>query len=179
MTKPLFLTGYRGTGKTTVAKLIARKLGWEWVDADDALEQAAGKTIAAIFADEGEPAFRDLEEKIVAQLCQRGKTVIALGGGAVLRETTRGRLREAGPIVWLTATAETLASRIAGDASTEDRRPNLTNLPAREEIRRLLAEREPLYRECATFTQDTEARSPDEIASEIVQQLGAISTESE
>lgn len=174
LSKPLFLTGYRGTGKTTIAKLIAKRLGWAWADADDAIEQAAGKTITAIFAEEGEPAFRDLEEKIVAELCQQGKTVIALGGGAVLRKTTRGRLQEAGPIIWLTASAETLASRIACDATTDERRPNLTNLPALEEIHRLLAEREPLYRKCATFTQDTEARSPDEITTEILERLESI-----
>ena len=169
--QPLFLTGYRGTGKTTVAKLVAQNRGWDWVDADDEIVRAAGKTIVAIFADDGEQAFRDIEEKVVVELCQRERTVVALGGGAVLRKANRQRIGKAGPVVWLTATAQTLASRIGGDATTGDRRPNLTNLPALEEIHRLLTEREPLYRECATFTVDTETRSPDEIATEIVDRI--------
>ncbi len=167
--KSLFLTGYRGTGKTTVAKIVADRLGWQWVDVDDQIEQAEGTTIAAIFAEKGEAAFRDLEEQVVAEICLQEKRIVALGGGAVLRDSTRQRLHEAGPVVWLTASAEVLARRIAGDATTSQRRPDLTKLSPLDEIRHLLAEREPLYRECATVTVNTEAHSPEEIAEEIVE----------
>ena len=86
---PIFLIGYRGTGKTSVARELAGQLGYDWVDADDVVEQQAGKTIAAIFADEGEAAFRDWEARVVAALSRKRRTVVALGGGAVLREENR------------------------------------------------------------------------------------------
>lgn len=163
----LFLIGYRGCGKSTVGRLLAERLGWESIDSDDVAEAEAGKSIAAIFAGDGEPAFRDLEERVVAELCRREHAVVALGGGAVLREATRKRLAAAGPVVWLTAPAETLARRIAGDRSTAARRPSLTGLSGLDEVRRVLAEREPIYAECATVSLDAEARSPAELAGEI------------
>ena len=78
------LIGYRGSGKTAVAQLAALKLGWDWVDADVEIELRAAKSIAAIFADAGEPAFRDLEQAVLGELLQRDKCVMALGGGVVL-----------------------------------------------------------------------------------------------
>ena len=84
--RPIALIGYRGTGKTTVAQLLARRLGWDWVDADVEVELRAGKSIAAIFADDGEPAFRDLEAQVVAELCSRERTVFASAAGPILRE---------------------------------------------------------------------------------------------
>ncbi len=173
----VFLMGYRGCGKSTVARLLAERLGWDTIDSDDEIERQSGKSIAAMFAEEGEPAFRDLEERVVAALCERQQTVVALGGGAVLREATRARLRDAGPVVWLTASAETLASRIAGDETTAERRPSLTGQGALggagglEEVRRVLADREPIYRECATVTIDADGRLPEAIADEIVGRL--------
>lgn len=163
----VFLIGYRGCGKSTVGRLLAERLGWESIDSDDVVEAEAGKAIAEIFADEGEPAFRELEERVVAELAARERTVVSLGGGAVLRGTTRQRLAAAGPVFWLTAPAETLAARIAGDATTGDRRPSLTGLSGLAEVERVLTEREPIYRECATVAIDADGRPPDEIADEI------------
>jgi shikimate kinase len=166
-TRPIALIGYRGTGKTSVAQLLARRCGWDWVDADVEVELRAGKSIAAIFADNGEGAFRDLEAKVVAELCERERTVLALGGGAILRETSRQLLDRCQAVVWLRASAETLAKRIDRDPSTAERRPNLTNHGGRTEIAALLAEREPFYRGCATLEVDTENKEPAEIADEI------------
>lgn len=163
----VFLIGYRGCGKSTVGRLLAQRLGWASVDSDDVVEEQAGKAIAAIFADDGEPAFRDLEERVVAELCERNDTVVSLGGGAVLRPATRERLKAAGPAFWLTASAETLAARIASDLTSGDRRPRLTGLSGLAEVERVLAEREPIYRECATVAIDAEGRSAEVIASEI------------
>lgn len=163
----ILLIGYRGCGKTTVGRLLAQRLGWESIDSDDAVEAQAGKAIAAIFADEGEPAFRDLEERVVADLAGRERAVVSLGGGAVLREATRERLAAAGPVVWLTAPAEVLAQRIAADASSGDRRPSLTGLSGLEEVERVLAEREPIYQECATVAVEADGRTPKAIAEEI------------
>src|SRR5262245_33924261 len=100
---PIFLIGYRGTGKTTVAAELASRLKCEWIDADDEIERRAGKSVAAIFADGGEATFRDLEALVVTQLCQRPNTVIALGGGAVLRDDSRAAICAAGPVVRLKA----------------------------------------------------------------------------
>jgi shikimate kinase len=167
----LFLIGYRGCGKTTVAARLADRLGWPAVDADVELERRAGKSIRQIFADEGERAFRDLESAIVASLAAGDRQVIALGGGAVLREENRQALAGRGPVVWLTASPQTLWRRISADATTTDRRPNLTAAGGLEEIRRLLAERAPLYAAAATLVVDAENRSADEIADDIAARL--------
>ena len=169
----VFLVGYRGSGKTTVGRLLAERLGWAFIDSDDEVEEAAGKPIAAVFAEDGEPAFRDLEERVVASLCARERTVVSLGGGAVLREATRRRIAAAGPVVWLTAPAETLAARIAGDASSEARRPSLTGAAPADEVRAVLAQREPIYRECATVCIDAAGRAPEAIAAEVAARLSA------
>jgi shikimate kinase len=95
------LIGYRATGKTTLARLLAQRLGWEWIDADVEIERRAGKSIARVFAEEGEPAFRDLEAQTIADLCLRSNLVVAAGGGAPLRLASRQAMRDAGPVVWL------------------------------------------------------------------------------
>ena len=163
----VFLIGYRGTGKTAVAQRLALALGWEWVDADVEIELCAEKSIAEMFAQDGEAAFRDLEESIVARLCQRTSQVVALGGGAVLRLATRERIRQAGLVVWLTATPPTIAARLAADATTTTRRPNLTPQGGLAEIEQVLRERSPIYQACADLTIDTESRSPQQVADEI------------
>jgi len=165
------LIGYRGTGKTTVAQLLGLALGWNWIDADVEIEMRAGRSIAAIFAEQGEPAFRDLESAVIAELVERERILIAAGGGVVARPENRQAIRQASHVVWLTATVQSLVERIAADATTAARRPSLTSLGAESEIRRLLAEREPWYRECATLTVDTTDRTPAEIAAEIIDRL--------
>jgi shikimate kinase len=170
-TAPIFLIGYRGTGKTTVGRLLAERLNCKSIDADDEIERRAGKSIAAIFADDGEAAFRDLEAAVMAQLCQRTQLIVAPGGGAVLREATRDAMRAAGPVVWLTASVDAIVSRLAEDAVTGSRRPNLTAAGGRAEIEAVLAARTPIYRACATFVVDTEGKSPAAVADEIIARL--------
>lgn len=167
---PIFLVGYRGTGKTTVARLVARRLSRESIDADAEIERRAGKLIAAIFADEGEPAFREIEAAVVRDLAKT-RLVVSTGGGAILREANRQAMQAAGPIVWLTASVDTIAKRIAADAATARLRPNLTAIGGRAEIEAILAQRTPIYAACATFVVDTEGKSPAAVADEIVAQL--------
>jgi shikimate kinase len=169
--QPIFLIGYRGTGKTTVARLLAERLGWRAIDADDEIEHRAGKPIAAIFAGEGEGAFRDLEAQVVAELAGRTQVIIAPGGGAVLRQSTREAMQAAGPIFWLTASVDTIAARLAADDATESRRPPLTAAGGRDEIEAVLAQRSPIYQACATFVVDTEGGTPAEVAEEILARL--------
>ncbi|HEX3315205.1 MAG TPA: shikimate kinase, partial [Gemmataceae bacterium] len=150
----IFLIGYRGTGKSTVARLLAAKLGFEAIDADHELERRAGKTIRRIFAEDGEPRFRDLESTQLAEFGQRENVVIATGGGVVLRPENRAILK-AGRVVWLTASAAVLWRRMCGDESTRERRPDLAQ-GGLAEVEELLRVREPLYRECAEMTVDAE-----------------------
>jgi shikimate kinase len=163
----IYLIGYRGSGKTTVARHLATMLWWNWLDADPHLERQAGRTIREIFAAEGEQGFRDLESRVVADLSLYSQLVIALGGGAVLREENRARIKASGKCVWLKASPELLWSRIEADPTTSERRPNLTSQGGIEEVRRLLAERTPLYEECADLTVETDGRSPFAIATTI------------
>ena len=164
----VFLIGYRGSGKSTVAAALSQRLGWPWIDADEQLERRAGKTIKQIFDEEGEQAFRDLEAAVVDDLARRNRHIIALGGGAVVREQNRQALGGRGPIVWLKASPEALLARVQTDATTVARRPNLTSHGGLDEIRKLLSDRIPIYESCADLAIDTENKSPTEIAREIV-----------
>jgi len=164
----LFLIGYRGSGKTTVAAALAERLGWPWIDADQELELRAAKSIKEIFATGGEQAFRELEARVVADLSKLDRHVIALGGGAVLREDNRRTVNGRGKLIWLDASPELLYKRISGDPTTAARRPNLTSQGGIEEIRSLLAQRKPVYSSVADHTVQVEGKSPSEIADMII-----------
>jgi len=163
----LFLIGYRGSGKTTVGRIVADRLGWDFVDADAALEERYGRTIRDIFAIEGEAGFRDKESEILAELCTRTETLIATGGGIVLREENRKLLKRHGCVAWLTADPATLLDRIQADRTTAERRPNLAG-GGLAEIEQLLAVREPLYLACADFVVPVGALSPERAADAIL-----------
>lgn len=167
----LTLIGYRGTGKTTIAPLLAARLGWDWIDVDIEIERRTGRTISEIFASEGEPGFRAREAGILAELLLQKTLVIAAGGGAILNPQTRESIRHSGPAVWLTASLETIAQRILMDSTTHSRRPSLTGTDSRTEIEFLLAARAPMYAETARVTVDTEGRTPESIVDEIVLSL--------
>ncbi|MBX3415613.1 MAG: shikimate kinase [Pirellulales bacterium] len=167
----LALVGYRGTGKTTVARLLAERLGWPAYDSDDEIERAAHRSIAEIFAADGEPTFRQMEMATIARLCQLERAVLSVGGGSVLRAENRAAMRADGRVVWLQASAATLLARIEQDATTNARRPNLTARGGLDEIVQLLAAREPLYRQTAHLVVDTEGKEPATVADEIVARL--------
>jgi shikimate kinase len=169
---PVFLIGLRGTGKTTVARILGLRLGWDWVDADVEVELRAGKSIKAIFADNGEPAFRDLEGVVLADLVRRRRTIAACGGGVIIRAPHRELLAAQPRVVWLRGVPEVLHERIQADQSTAARRPSLTPFSALDEIRRLAAEREPWYRSCAKFELDAGRLTPDECADGIIAEFG-------
>jgi shikimate kinase len=165
----LSLVGYRGTGKTTVGRLVAARLALPFVDADHELERRAGRSIASIFAEQGEPSFRDLEQAVLEDLSTRSGLVLATGGGAILREPNRAALKRLGPVVWLTAPVEILARRLQGDRAS---RPPLTAAGTLAEIAAVLEVRTPLYREVADLVIDTKGRSPRRVADLILAQLG-------
>ncbi len=167
----IILIGYRATGKTTLAKLLAQRLECDWIDADVEIERRAGKSIARIFAEDGEPAFRDIEAQVIADLCQRDGLVLAAGGGAPLREESRRKMRESGTVVWLDAAPQTVQARMAGDATTAGRRPDLTDKGGLEEIIELMTGREQIYRESGHLRVDTEGKTPEQIGDEIIAHL--------
>lgn len=166
----VFLIGYRGTGKTTVAQLLAEALGWQWCDADEVLEQRYGRTIRAICTDEGESGFRDKEAAVLEELCQRRACVIATGGGVVLRPENRERICSAGYVVWLTADRQTTWERLQRDPATPERRPPLA-IGGLEEVEESLRARASLYRLCAHLMVDTSGRSPRDVADDILRSL--------
>ena len=164
----VLLIGPRGSGKTTAGRALAGRLGWAFADADDHVEAAAGMTIAAIFAAEGEPAFRDREAAALAELCGRTGHVIATGGGAVLRPANRLLLRRSGFVVWLDVSPEAAWQRLQADPLTAARRPNLTASGGLDEVRALIAARESLYRETAHLRLPADDLSPDAAAAAIL-----------
>jgi shikimate kinase len=162
------LIGYRGTGKTTVAPPLARRLCFEAIDADAEIERRAGRTIREIFEAEGELGFRARERELLAELLGRDRLVIAAGGGAVTDPDTRTRMKTSGPVVWLRAKVETIERQIATDPATAQRRPNLTAEGGRREIESLMAIREPVYRQTANITIDVDGRTVDDIVDEVL-----------
>lgn len=162
----LYLIGYRGSGKSTIAKRLSERLGLPWLDTDALIEQAAGCTIREIFEREGESGFRDREQSVIEELTSSASTcpnIVALGGGAILRAANREAIARSGRRIWLTASPQVLHSRIQGDQSTINRRPALSKLNDYEEVVAILGQREPLYRQVAQKTVDTEALSAEAI----------------
>ena len=163
----LYLIGYRGCGKSTVAKILSEMLGWSVVDADEEIETLAGTSISQIFESEQEAGFRRRESLVIESLAKRRQTVIALGGGAVLAECNRERIAESGKAVWLKISAETSWERISGDEKSVSQRPNLTQTGGIEEIEQMLAIRTPIYQSCADLVVEADSRTPSEIAAVI------------
>ena len=170
----IVLIGLRGSGKTTVGRRLARRTGRPFADTDARVAATAGRTVAEIFAAEGEAGFRRRESAALGEVLAEagGRSVVATGGGAVLASGNREMMR-GHDVVYLRADADTLAARVAADPTTAANRPVLTDAgdPV-EEVRRLLAAREPIYREVATVEIDAGRRTPGEIARMVVRALG-------
>jgi shikimate kinase len=171
----IFLVGPRGSGKTTVARLLAGRLGWTAVDADLVLEERAGRAVGEVFAAEGEAGFRRREAGVLAELAGCTEHVVATGGGAVLQPDNRALLRR-GWVVWLTADPDTLWARVQADGTTARRRPSLTGLGGREEVAAVALAREPLYRSAADLVVDTAGRSPEDVAAAVLAAWEALPT---
>jgi shikimate kinase len=167
----LVLIGLRGSGKTTVAWLLAQRLGWPWFDSDLEIERRAGKSIAQIFSEDGEPAFRELECTVVRELVTRSRAVLALGGGAVVRSESRQSLEHGCHVVWLQAPPELLWQRMQKDHATAQRRPPLSSAGGITEIIATLESRREVYEACANSIVQTEGRSPEEIAEAILREV--------
>ena len=177
------LTGFMGGGKTTVGRLLADALGCPFMDLDDLVVKKAGKSIPDIFAQDGEPAFRELEAQVLRKTVEKyaeSTAVLALGGGAVLAPASAALLQDKTVCIYLRATLDTLLARLEGETAG---RPLLQEIPDqvgddggsvvmpgpdRASVSARLASREPLYEKTAHVIVDTDGLSPDEVADEII-----------
>jgi len=157
------LIGFMGTGKSSVGQLVAAQLHFTFLDTDHVIEARAGKTISDIFAQDGEPAFRALEKKIVDELVTRKKTVISTGGGLPANPDNFASLKTHSLIVCLWASPEKIWERVR----SQSHRPLLNEADPLAKIRRLLAEREPYYRQ-ADVLLNTEMRALKDVAQQVI-----------
>ena len=148
----IFLVGLMGAGKTSVGKVLARRLGKAFYDCDHEIERATGVKVPVIFDIEGEAGFRAREARVLAELVTRTDIVLATGGGAVTRESSRRCLKERGTVLYLHASPETLWGRVRNSRN----RPMLKVGDPRERIAALYAERDPLYRDIADHVIESE-----------------------
>ena len=166
----VILVGLMGAGKSTVGALLADGLGRPFVDTDDVIEATAGRTVAELFADGGEEAFRDLERAAVADVCASpDPLVIACGGGAVLDADNRRVLARSGVVVWLRAAPAHLAARVGDD----DARPLLATGSAVDTLERLAQVRAAAYEAVADAVVDTDELAPDEVAERVLREVAA------
>jgi shikimate kinase len=162
----LALIGFMGTGKTSVGRLVAELLDFEYLDTDEMIQAATGKTVTEIFKNDGEKNFRALEEKVVAELASHRKTVIATGGGLPTNPKNLANLKSCALIVCLWASPEKIWERV----KNQSHRPLLHDTNPQAKIRELLAARAPFYKQ-ADVLLNTELRSVREVAQQIVHQF--------
>lgn len=162
----IVLVGAPGAGKSTVGVVLARRTGCEFTDVDAAIEQVAGKPISAIFLEDGEPAFRELERRVTLGALQR-PGVVSLGGGAVMNPEIRDALGRH-TVVWLDVSAAQATRRVG----LGDSRPLLAGQGIHSTMVRLLNERLPVYEQVATHRVDTNGRRPNQVARDLMELLG-------
>jgi shikimate kinase len=167
----LVLVGPPGAGKTTVGRVLARRLGVGFTDVDALIQDRAGKTIADMFTQDGEDAFRALEREVVAEALTTTEGVLALGGGSVLAAETRARLKGHRVVHLTVGLADGL--RRTGMSTA---RPLLAGVNPRATFKALLDARAPLYREVATVEVDTVRRSANQVARAVLEALGEVDT---
>jgi shikimate kinase len=163
----LILIGLPGSGKSTVGRQLGRRLDIPFSDSDHVIEQRIGCSIRSFFEREGEDAFRDIEEQVIAELCSGPAGVIATGGGAVLRPANRERLRACGHVFYLRSTPEEVFRRVKHDKG----RPLLQVDDPLQRLRDLFAARDPLYRETAHFVIETGRPSVPTLVNMVLMQL--------
>ena len=161
----LVLIGYRGTGKSTVGKILAERLGRELVSTDAEVFRRARLSIPDIVQRFGWDHFRDLESEVCRDLAGKDGLIIDCGGGAILRQQNVDCLKKNGVLIWLTATVRTIADRIGRDTQ----RPSLTGTKSfTEEVEEVLRERQPKYKAAANHMIETDGRSVTEVAEAIL-----------
>jgi len=166
----IFLVGPMGAGKSTVGRQLAKSLNMEFVDCDREIEERTGVNISIIFEVEGEEGFRKRERAMIEQLTERDGIVLATGGGVVLEQDNRARLRTRGFAIYLNAPIELLLERTARDKQ----RPLLQTDDPKAKLVSLAEEREPLYQQVADMVVKTDRRTARHVVKEIVRRLGQL-----
>jgi shikimate kinase len=162
------LIGYRGTGKSSVGKILVARLGHALLSTDEEVVRIAGQTIPEIVEQHGWEKFRDLESQVCQKLDGREGLIVDTGGGVILRPQNVAVLKQVGPIFWLTASVEAIAKRIGGDTQ----RPSLTGVKSFvDEIQEVLRERLPKYQSAADHVIETEGKSLRHVADEVLARL--------
>jgi shikimate kinase len=170
----LVLIGYRGTGKSTVARILSRELGMAAVSLDEEIVREAGMSVPEIVAKHGWARFRDLESEIAQRFGERDDLILDTGGGVILRSENTRNLHRNGAIFWLKASVPVIVERI--QESTE--RPSLTEGKSfLEEVEEVLSERTPLYQAAADREIDTDALTPAAIADEIIREFRTLAVD--
>ena len=167
MANNICLIGPMGAGKSTIGKKLAARLNLDFIDCDDEIQARTGTTISVIFDIEGESGFRDREEKILADLLTHSNSVIATGGGCVLRENSRIQLQKADAVIYL----KTDVSEQLKRTSKSRHRPLLETPDRESRLTEIAAEREPLYSEVATITIQSQGRKSLAVVQEIIDKL--------
>ena len=168
----IILEGFMGSGKSTVSEILSDKLDLELIDTDEAIEEAEGRKISDIFAQDGEEAFRDMETGLVEMMVSdhMRETVISLGGGLPVREKNRELLKKVGKVVYLRTAPETVYDRLKGD----DTRPLLKSEDPLARIKELQDKRGKIYEEAADIIVDTDGKTPVQVADEIIAAIGFV-----
>lgn len=161
------LVGLPGAGKSSVGRLLARRLDVDFVDSDSVIERRLGEPIRSYFERAGEESFRDVEQAVIAQLCAEHEGVVATGGGAVLREANRRALHDTATVIYLRASPDELQRRLRHDTQ----RPLLQVRDPRAKLQQLYRERDPLYRQAAHFVIETGRPTVHSLVGMILMQL--------
>ncbi|GJQ58411.1 MAG: shikimate kinase [Candidatus Scalindua sp. AMX11] len=164
----IVLIGFRGTGKSSIGKLLSNQLKRDYIDTDEYIGNSTGKTIKDIFLEKGEEVFRTIEAEAVATVSKMDNQIIATGGGVILNNKNVTNLKSNGTLILLEASPEIIHLRLSLDDKTADQRPSLTGKEAFEEIKHLLDKRLPLYNKAADHTINTSLKSPEEVVDEII-----------
>jgi Shikimate kinase len=165
----IYLIGMMGSGKSTIGKLLAKELGYRFIDTDDIISQATHQSISDIFATEGEAAFRDLESQVLSEICAYKKFVIATGGGIILKQMNWSYLRH-GIIIWLNVPVEELYNRLKEDQT----RPLLQHPDPLQQLQTLLQQRQPLYSQADLEIMVDSDDIPEQVATQILEKIPTI-----
>jgi shikimate kinase len=167
----IFLIGYRCTGKTTIGKIIAHRLNFNFIDTDHLIEKQLGLTIREIIEKQGWEKFREIEKQILLNTKNNNNTIIATGGGIIIDHDNQQFIKKNGLCIWLDADIETIMVRLNNDNKTRTLRPALTNKDLFEETNEIVKKRIPLYKNTSHIKIDTSFNTPEEIVNIIDRRL--------
>ncbi|OAG26941.1 shikimate kinase [Thermodesulfatator autotrophicus] len=167
----IVLIGFRATGKTSVGKELARRLGLPFLDLDEYIVNKVGKSITEIVEEKGWPYFRELEKEALYEMGQRDNLVLALGGGSVMHTDEMDLIKANSSLIWLKAQPQVILLRLEQDEKSCSFRPSLTNKSLEEEVACILAQREPLYQRYADLIIETDHLNTEEVVAKIIEFL--------